>query len=1613
MDDFLPESPPTSPGLGQQEIPSNPPSSNAPSPSNPTQTETQKPNDPSPPSSPSSPPALGGPRPASSEPQLPDTSTEPPSETLEETQRRLGFAPLTNDSQQEGEEVFGESFTLANLANPNNISVDGSEPPKPHPLPETLTDNHFPTPPRDGTGYGRSPSSAQTPQNTAPAFAVRSWSGAKNFDFARDAEDEEEDENEHDPIPYPFNYDEVEDGEDEEEEDEADQNQFVMPTFNKGGAYRGDYDAAEAVDEDEEDEDEYDDEDDYDDDADEDGAFGLLNGGGYEAGFEEQGIPQVTTNNGHSIIMGVKPKPAAAKKEIPAQNPTAKVVKKKKKVVKKRQAPANDDSEDDDMEGLGPAPVDNTINDRHRAWLQNIAEQKRAQRENEEQAKVDQEQRRLKKKQALVKKAIMRRKQQEQEVGFSATTKLSKKNKLTREVKAEISQEEQAALDKQKYDRVVQLRKEHKDRYKKQVAEIKAKVQAEKEAKELKEKKEELRKKRIKENALKKITQEKILIRTTGVAGAAMSPPRVKQLSSQDDGAGTASAKKLKVSDKQESPDFGVGSAVTAVRKRTKSMQVKATTSSKLPIGVVEAEPVDPEEQAKKKEENAARNARIKEKQMQELAKLKEKNEKKKMEEELKKKQLHRREKLLKAKWEKKADDRASEEVDGGDAEEENETTAETTRKPKAKPSANTKPPLSRPAKAIEKAKEVASTVQEDDVQIKGPDGKVVKVLSAEEASTLGSRLSQHKKGSGKVVGPRDYADWKKKNGVKKDQQVFSMTGWYPCVKEDLIERGWFFNEDRDSPYFDLKWTLRSSDSKINMFQPWQLTNHFLKNTAITTKVGLLKSLRSLSWFASVSEDAIFPRGYDLSQYNELAEFLDDYRCVRAESLLKLVLIQAGRFGLDIEGVDVGNVDVPKGEDLDKGTLGSSKLEVNERMFKMLLNVVRKRGYGLEDAFIDDAKRPHASMVSDVESELIAKGDAWLWKAVDSSEFDVDTIPEPVDAFLKEEDKKEYQLLNTGIIPGRKKDDGPTASQIRAYENRKLRKLLENRKVIAEDLAKVRQITQSDVKEIVEALQSLQAVTDPLQKTLDGVVSNNLWIVKPAGKSRGRGIATFKDLPKILDYVDAKTRGNGEQWVVQKYMENPLTIAKRKFDVRQWVLVTDWNPLTIWFYDDCYCRFAAAEYDDPQKSLDKLEGSLKACLEGGGNDNVKDKWLENQYVHLVNNSITKNNDKFHDGYVAENGVKVEDNMWPASTFSDWIHSETGEDLWSTKILPRMKEIAKYSIMCAQDMVEHRKNSWELYGIDFMFDKEYEPWLIEINSSPACDYSTAVTESYVQRALPDILKVVLDFKGWEKKRAEGKAKKADEPETGGWEMIHKGEEIPTPLSAFGSDFGVTGSKIKIERGAAAGGGAKAVRAVKESRLDEDEDDVSDDAESEEEEEEEEGEEESEDEEEEEEKEAKPKAPKVKKEKKEKKEKKKVAAKVSPPPPDLEFDDSDLSDFEEEKEKSEKEKENLDDAKATEKASVTEKLEDKESGKEEAILEQQGEGAVKVEESQVKAVEVGRASGEMDGAEKENAVGMHEARTGQVGKPQAAQERRATGLKVSNLTFDADAVFGNMK
>jgi len=55
-----------------------------------------------------------------------------------------------------------------------------------------------------------------------------------------------------------------------------------------------------------------------------------------------------------------------------------------------------------------------------------------------------------------------------------------------------------------------------------------------------------------------------------------------------------------------------------------------------------------------------------------------------------------------------------------------------------------------------------------------------------------------------------------------------------------------------------------------------------------------------------------------------------------------------------------------------------------------------------------------------------------------------------------------------------------------------------------------------------------------------------------------------------------------------------MIIDRKKFDIRQWVLVTDWNPLTVWAYKASYVRLAAKDYD--AKKNDRLSHLTNNCI---------------------------------------------------------------------------------------------------------------------------------------------------------------------------------------------------------------------------------------------------------------------------------------------------------------------------------------------------------------------------------------------------------------------------------
>jgi tubulin monoglycylase TTLL3/8 len=101
--------------------------------------------------------------------------------------------------------------------------------------------------------------------------------------------------------------------------------------------------------------------------------------------------------------------------------------------------------------------------------------------------------------------------------------------------------------------------------------------------------------------------------------------------------------------------------------------------------------------------------------------------------------------------------------------------------------------------------------------------------------------------------------------------------------------------------------------------------------------------------------------------------------------------------------------------------------------------------------------------------------------------------------------------------------------------------------------------------------------TTPIrEQALDG--EKNIWIVKPGANARGVGIQTFDNLTSLLTYTN-ESRAIHSSFIVQKYIENPLLINKKKFDIRQFVLVTGLDPLTVFIREDAYLRFSSKDFD--------------------------------------------------------------------------------------------------------------------------------------------------------------------------------------------------------------------------------------------------------------------------------------------------------------------------------------------------------------------------------------------------------------------------------------------------
>lgn len=181
-----------------------------------------------------------------------------------------------------------------------------------------------------------------------------------------------------------------------------------------------------------------------------------------------------------------------------------------------------------------------------------------------------------------------------------------------------------------------------------------------------------------------------------------------------------------------------------------------------------------------------------------------------------------------------------------------------------------------------------------------------------------------------------------------------------------------------------------------------------------------------------------------------------------------------------------------------------------------------------------------------------------------------------------------------------------------------------------------------------------------------------------------------------------------KKFVIQKYIEHPLLMDSRKFDIRLFLMVTPNGR--VFFYKEMYIRVSAYPFD-----LDDM----------------------GKFGHLNNIALQK----YSKEYDGEKAVVT------TAALQDYVRSTIKKDFnFDQEIRPRLVHIIHILAACLFEKFNtfhSKKKNFEIFGLDFMIDRDLKVWLIEANTNPAMSTGNSFLDQLIPRMLDDALKIVLD------------------------------------------------------------------------------------------------------------------------------------------------------------------------------------------------------------------------------------------------------------------------------
>jgi Tubulin-tyrosine ligase family len=272
--------------------------------------------------------------------------------------------------------------------------------------------------------------------------------------------------------------------------------------------------------------------------------------------------------------------------------------------------------------------------------------------------------------------------------------------------------------------------------------------------------------------------------------------------------------------------------------------------------------------------------------------------------------------------------------------------------------------------------------------------------------------------------------------------------------------------------------------------------------------------------------------------------------------------------------------------------------------------------------------------------------------------------------------------------------------------------------------------------------------------------------VKTQGPQFIRKIAASSHRGRGVEVVDAKEEAHlreiydngrlcGElkepNYMIQRYISNPLTLNGHKFDFRVFLLIVSTDPFIVMFHDG-FLKVSLYEYD-PQSSVkaahitsSELSKEIFKRVEEGDTsfnmtaDQLRDEQLwsfERLQNHLVQKGIINRLGK---------GQKMEGSRGKRFDFEeDWLEEF---------LRPEFKKAMAHVAQIGGEYFVKNPSVFEMFGVDFMLDQNMDLWFLEANSNPEMIPTSEFKERVFHELVKETLEVILAYTRSKIKRITG-------------------------------------------------------------------------------------------------------------------------------------------------------------------------------------------------------------------------------------------------------------------